>query len=268
MTWEVTNAATPKLSYSLLDAWSTCQIRTFYDRTGPKPKPTQAMLRGTQAHKAMERIAGLVQRGHSAEGAAKNVDADPPEGPLPSNLLTSWIYHARPMFEGLEVKDMERWFDAHTNPWGLRGFIDLECHNTPCFDSMGAPTGEVRDGPCIIDYKTIGQARYCKKEWEVSKALQAAIYSIITKVRRFAYVYLLPNGEVRATIADISEDSILRHANWLNLAKRSLESTWARMRELLEAGEDPAEAFAPAPAGHPFCSPKCTHAARCGVFPG
>lgn len=267
MKHEVLNAKTPKLSYSLLDGWGVCQLRTFYDRTGPKPEPTLPMLRGTQAHKAMEALAGLVRGGMPAEEAARAVLRNPPEGPLPKNLLESWVTHAAPMFKGLRVQHTERWFAERTNPWGLRGFIDLEALNTPVFDSLGAPTGEVRDGACVLDYKTIGQARYCKQPWEVEKALQAAIYSIVTGVRRFAYVYLLPNGEVRATIAEIPEAAIVRHANWLNAACRSIDAAWSHMRELLERGEDPALAFSPAAAGHPFCSSKCPHGSKCGVFP-
>jgi hypothetical protein len=267
MTWKVLNDKTPKLSYSLLDAWGTCQLRTFYDRTGEKPKPTFAMSRGTQAHKAMELVAENLRAGQEAERAVGEVRLNPPEGPLPPGILTSWLDHARPMFKGLSVKSTERWFAEGSNPWKLRGFIDLETFNTPVFDDMGAPTGEVREGACVLDYKTIGQARYCKAPWEVERSLQAAIYSIVTGVRRFAYVYLLPNGEVRATIAEIPEEAIVRHANWLNVAIRGLHASWAHMRALLEAGEDPAEAFSPAAAGHPFCSPKCSHSARCGVFP-
>jgi hypothetical protein len=267
MTYEPTNTKTPKLSYSLLDGWSTCQLRTFYDRTGPRTPPTLAMRRGTQAHNAMEAVAKKIVDCSLDPGVAVDeVRKRPPAGPLPEHLLDSWLRHAGPMFKNIRIDAVERWFGEPTNSWGLRGRIDLELANTPVFDRMGAPTGEVRDGPCVLDYKTIKEARYCKQEWEVERALQAAIYSIVTGVRRFGYVYLLPNGEVRATVADIPEDAIKKHSGWLDHACDNLQEAWEHMRTLLEDRQDPELAFAPAPAGHPFCSPKCSHADKCPIF--
>jgi hypothetical protein len=268
MTHAVTNTKTPKRSYSLFDGWGTCQLRSFFDRTGARSPPTPAMLRGTQAHNALETIGKKIKAGWLPSEAVEYVQSDPPHGPLSPGKLESWVKHAEPMFKGLEITDVERWFDTDTNDWDLRGKIDLEAANTPIVDDMGYPVGDCRPGPIVLDYKTIGQARYCKQEWEISRSLQAAIYSLTTGVRRFGYVYLLPNGEVRITMAEIPEEAIERHKKWLTVACRQLDAAWAHMRRLIEDGEDPQLAFAPAAAGHPFCSPKCSRAADCPVFGG
>lgn len=252
---------TPRGSFSLLDGFSICERRHFYDRSGPKQPPTKPMLRGLHAHDTMEELAKRFLQFTNWDIAFAGAELK--DGPVPAKKLTDWVEGVRPILEATRPVAVEEWFGCAQNEWNMCGKIDLRSATTPCLDDMGRATGRSLDKPCVLDYKSISSARYCKSEFEARKSLQLALYGLVKKVSMAGFVYLLPSGDVRATIVELDPAFLEKASRWVHETYERIQRCWYEARGLESEGEPPEKAFSLAPVDHPFCSVKCQHWAKC-----
>lgn len=281
---------TPRNSFSLLDGHGFCGRRCWFDRTGPR-KETLPMKKGTQVHGAFEALIEemrLIQETPSDqcwESAFTEPERHVPDGPHKTAKVVQWLKAARPLLEMTTPLQTERWFNVEVNGTPICGRIDFESSRIPAdadgVEIRGVPrSGYNCDRPCVLDFKTVSSARWCKTPDQARQSMQLALYCIVTGFDHAGFVYLLPNMDVEAVIVEVPENAKAIAARWICMQSEAFHRTWQEAVEMVDEPENLRDAalqamskedrivkaagfWQPADFLHAWCSPKCDHWTKC-----
>lgn len=277
----------PRNSFSLLDGHAFCGRRTWFDRTGPR-KETLPMRKGTQVHGAFENLIKAKIAGESWD-ELYNLETSKrfiPEGPHKMTKVRWWLSSARPLLEKTLPIRVERWFDVEVNGTQICGRIDFESARIPSEPCEGIrisgipANGYDCDRPCVLDFKTVSSARWCKTPDQARQSMQLALYCIVTGFDHAGFVYLLPNMDVEAVIVEVPQNAKAIAARWICMQSEAFHRTWQEAVEMVDEPENlrdialldmskeqrivkAADLWQPASFLHPWCSPKCDHWEKC-----
>lgn len=192
-------------SFSKIDTFMDCERRYFLDNVTEREPSSPAARKGQQVHATLERVARKVKMGMRWSNALRGVLSHPPDGPYTQPELAAYLKRAS-VLEGLAPVEIEKYFKIPE--WKVRGYIDMISNTMPMTGHGGVISDTYIPEKCVIDYKTIGAARYIKTPYEARRSLQLQIYALAADVTTAGFIYFPPRSEILGVFVTFSKEEL------------------------------------------------------------